>query len=77
MFRPFRLLIAVSSILFIVWVSHASVVETPGCTGLPAKDCISVRHAPGPDTLERRDLAPEQDMRSDVATLPESIGLRG
>jgi hypothetical protein len=42
MFRPFRLLIAVSPILLIVWVSHASVVETPGCTGLPAKDCLAL-----------------------------------
>ena len=42
MFRPFRLLTAVSPILFIFYPSHASTLENPGCKGLAVKDCLTL-----------------------------------
>jgi len=42
MFRPFRVLLAVILVFLASCVSHASAVETPGCTGLAPKDCLTL-----------------------------------
>src|SRR5215475_7847076 len=42
MFRSLRQLLAVCPVLLSFWASYASANETPGCTGLAPKDCLTL-----------------------------------